>query len=40
MVISTLYLPETAANIQYQYALTRGVWAGQAEHSAMTGTVR
>jgi hypothetical protein len=26
MVISTLYLPGTAANIQYQYAPTRSVW--------------
>ncbi len=29
MVISTLYLPETVANIQHQYALARGVCADQ-----------
>jgi hypothetical protein len=40
MVISTLYLPETAANVQYQEAPARGVCADQKKCSAMTGTAR
>jgi hypothetical protein len=40
MVISTFYLPGSAANIQYQYAPTGGVYAGQRKSSAMTSTVR
>jgi hypothetical protein len=40
MVISTLYLPGTTANAQYQYAPTRTVWAGEGKNSAMTNTVR
>lgn len=34
------YLPGTAVNIQYRYAPTRGVCAGQRESSAITSTVR
>ena len=40
MIISTLYLPETTANIQHQPVLSRRDSAGQTKCSVMTGTVR
>jgi hypothetical protein len=40
MVISTLYLPATTANIQHQPAPTGGVCAGQGNYPGMTSTVR
>jgi hypothetical protein len=40
MVISTLYLPGTAANVQHQHEPARGVCAGQEKRSAMTSTIR
>lgn len=40
MVISTPYLPGTAANIRYQHAPTTSVWTGQGKRPAMTGIVR
>ena len=40
MVISTLYLTGTAANVQHQHAPTRVVCAGQRKCPALTSTVR
>jgi hypothetical protein len=40
MIISTLYLPETAVNVQRQSAPARGFCAGQKGCSVMSGTVR
>ncbi len=38
MVISTLYLPGTAANVQHQHAPARGVCTGQKKCPAMAST--
>jgi hypothetical protein len=40
MATFTLYLPGTAATIQYQHTTTEGMYAGQAEYSIITSTVR
>jgi hypothetical protein len=41
MIVSTLYLPGTAANVQYQSALTRRLdAAGHKRCPCMIGTVR
>jgi hypothetical protein len=40
MVIFTLYLPGTAANVQHQHAAIRGVCTDQKNRLAITGTVR
>jgi hypothetical protein len=40
MIISTLYLPATTANVQHQPAPTRSVCASQTDCPAMTSTVR
>lgn len=39
MVLSTLYLPGTTANVQHQHAPTGGFYAGQRECPVMTDTV-
>ena len=40
LIISTLYLPETAANLRYQHAPLRSICAGQTKYSVITGAVR
>lgn len=40
MIVSTLYLPRTAVNLQHQHATARDVCADQDMYSVMTGTVR
>jgi hypothetical protein len=40
MIASTLYLPETIANVRYQHALLRSVCAGKAKYSVITDTIR
>jgi hypothetical protein len=40
MIISTLYLPETTANVRHQRVPSRSVCAGQMNCSVMTGTVQ
>jgi hypothetical protein len=40
MIISTLYLPGTAANVQYESAPTRGVSAAHTRCPGMISIVR
>ena len=40
MVMSVLYLPETAANVRHQHVPSRSACAGQTNCSVMTGAVR
>ena len=40
MIVSTLYLPGTAANVQYQSAPTGGMSAGRKGCPDMTGIIR
>jgi hypothetical protein len=40
MIISTLYLPETAVNVLHQHVPSRSVCAIQKECSVIIGTVR
>jgi hypothetical protein len=40
LIISTLYLHETAVNIQHQHVVSKSICAGQTKRSAMTGAVQ
>jgi hypothetical protein len=40
MIVSTLYLPGTATNVQYQSAPAGGIAAGHKRCPGMTSTVR
>jgi hypothetical protein len=40
MIASTLYLPETIANVRYQHIPSRSICTDQTKCSVITGTIR